>query len=174
MPLKQHIILSGFMGCGKSTLGRKLAREWTVPFYDLDYRIEAAEEMSIPKIFEHKGETYFRSVERDQVERLKHLNPGIVALGGGSLQSDEIVAYLKNIGFLVYLEIPFHQLLKRIDETSRPLVNQNGSQKNDLRMRFDQRQQYYRQAHCIVSLEGTESIDESLHQLKEHLSEIHD
>jgi shikimate kinase len=167
MKMEQHLILAGFMGAGKSTIGRRLSKSWQVPFYDLDYRIEQSEEMSIPKIFNHKGEEYFRAVELDELKKLSDLNPGVVALGGGALQSDEVIDFLKGIGRLVYLNVPFEVLMKRIGHSERPLVQQNGQADETLKQRFEERQRFYRQADFIISVTENESIEETASKVED-------
>ncbi|HXN07130.1 MAG TPA: shikimate kinase, partial [Nitrospiria bacterium] len=124
-PIRQ-IVLTGFMGTGKSTVGQLLSRHYCAPFYDTDRLIEEKEKMSISGIFKRKGEPYFRKVEseviRDLVSRPAELK--VISSGGGVLLSDENVRNLKKDGILICLTADSSTILKRLrEETGRPLLN---------------------------------------------------
>ena len=81
------LFLVGFMGAGKTTVGRVLAEALTIPFFDLDDLIESAEQTSIKQIFDEKGEVYFRKREHDLLRTMRFVERGVVATGGGPLRS---------------------------------------------------------------------------------------
>ncbi len=116
-----NIYMTGFMGAGKTTVGRRLARELALPFEDLDQRIEAAEGRSIARIFKEDGEPAFRRLEVLHARDLPA--PGVFALGGGALSNPGLLRRLRQTGTLVFLDWPFPVLLRRIrGDSTRPLA----------------------------------------------------
>nr|MDQ3280409.1 shikimate kinase [Acidobacteriota bacterium] len=101
------IYLVGFMGSGKTTVGRELAARIDAPFFDLDELIEAAEKMSIKEIFGHRGEAYFRKRERDLLRSTRNLDAGVIATGGGTFTFDENIQFIQSEGMSVYLSAPY-------------------------------------------------------------------
>lgn len=133
------VILSGFMGSGKTSVGLAAAQRLGWAFVDLDAEIERQERISIPDIFSARGEAYFRKVESDTLQavvRAGHLSPGMVlALGGGTLTDPAAVQLVKRIGRLVYLEVDIGVAWERVAASSRPLVGD----KQDFEELFEQR-----------------------------------
>jgi len=121
------IYLVGFMGSGKSTIGRLLAERIGWHFVDLDEEIEAAENMSILEIFETRGEAEFRRVEREKMrERVRAIEcgrPTVLALGGGAIVQPENYALVENNGIAIWLDCPFETVRRRVETAShRPLA----------------------------------------------------
>jgi len=126
-------VLTGFMGSGKSTTGKKLAHELGIEFADLDLIVVEECKMSIPRIFKIKGEKYFREKERYCLEKLmKQKGSLVISTGGGALINPENVRTVKEKqGFIVYLEIALDEALKRLgDKNERPLLQ--GKAKEDI------------------------------------------
>ena len=118
------IFLCGFMGCGKSHIGRLLAAQLDMPLVDLDRYIVNAENMSIPEIFDKFGEPHFRSLEAKFIRELSGGN--IVATGGGALINDKTAEYARESGISVYINTSFDLCYKRIKgDKNRPLVMSN-------------------------------------------------
>lgn len=110
--LSTRVILIGFMGSGKSSVGRLLAKEQKTFFLDTDAMIESSEGQSINQIFSKKGEAYFRSLENDTVSWLKeNVNKAVISAGGGMLVYCKA---LKEVGTVVYLKVPFKTILSRM------------------------------------------------------------
>lgn len=124
---KISIYLCGFMGCGKSHIGKMTAGVLKMPFVDLDKYIVKAEGMSIPEIFEKYGEPHFRSLEAKYIRELSGGN--VVATGGGALINDETASFAQQSGISVYINTSFDVCYKRIKgDTNRPLVMNNTPQ----------------------------------------------
>lgn len=135
------IYLCGFMGCGKSFLGKKLAKKLNVPFTDLDEYIVKKEGRSIPEIFAAEGEPYFRSTEAECIRELS--GGGVVATGGGALLNPETAAFANETGDTVYLDVSFPACYGRIkNDTNRPLVVSNT--KEQLNELYNKRREIYR------------------------------
>src|SRR5205085_2176545 len=117
------IYLVGFMGAGKTTVGRELAARLDVPFFDLDELVEAAEKSSIKEIFAQHGEPYFRKRERDILRSTRHLERAVVATGGGTFTFDDNIQFIQAEGISVYLAAPYSLLRARVGDKAaeRPL-----------------------------------------------------
>jgi shikimate kinase len=180
--LPDRIFLCGFMGAGKSTIGKRLAERLDVSFLDLDDYIEKEAGKEIPKIFEKEGETEFRRLERQSLLKLIRNYQGVIALGGGSLQNQHIVDHIKLNGLLIFIETPFSVILERITgQKNRPLLlNEQGNVKDkeilkeELKTLYEQRLSYYRQAELsIVNDEKQEPknmVDSLIKKIEYHVS----
>jgi shikimate kinase len=166
--LPDRIFLSGFMGAGKSVLGKTLADKLEVPFLDLDDRIEANADQSIPEIFNQSGEAGFRTLERRALMEVVREFKGVVALGGGSLQSQHMVDHLKINGLLVFIETPISVILDRISQDpDRPLlVDEEGNPKpretleEEMTALYKERLPLYEQAVITVTNDGSGDPEE--------------
>ena len=129
----RNIILIGYMGSGKSTVGRKAAKAVEYTFLDTDDLIEKEEGMTISKLFEEKGDPYFREKETETIRRLMgEPNGNIIATGGGLPMKEGNAELLKELGTVIYLKAETDTLLKRLSgDTTRPLL-QNGELRNKI------------------------------------------
>lgn len=129
-----NIILIGYMGCGKSTVGKKAARALEYTFLDTDTLIEETEGMAVSELFAQKGEAYFREKEMETVcNLLKAPKGNIIATGGGLPMKEGNSTLLKKLGTVIYLKAETDTLLKRLSgDTSRPLLKEG-----DLRTKID-------------------------------------
>lgn len=145
------IFLCGFMGCGKSTVGKILAKRLKCCCIDLDDYIEEQEGMTIPEIFEQKGEPYFREKETEALAAFGDIG-GVVATGGGALLSDKNGETAKKSGMAVFIDTDFNVCYDRIkDDPHRPIAA--SSTREQLKARFDDRKPKY-QAHSHFTVSG--------------------
>ena len=153
------IYLVGFMGCGKSTVGRVLADELGWSFYDLDDEIENAAGSKIGEIFDTQGEQMFRAIEASalakRVRAVQSGQPQVIALGGGAVMSDHNFELISNHGVVVWLDAPFETIEKRVAaESHRPLARD----REKLRALFEIRYPRYALAHFRVEAPEEEAI----------------
>jgi len=168
-PFVRPVFLCGMMGAGKSTIGKKLAEELNVPFMDLDDLIEKSEGMSIPEIFNQKGEKTFRKIERKQTINIAGNAKGIISLGGGTLQNQQIVDHLKIHGWLIFIDTPKKKILQRLQHSEgRPMLESDKEISNRINSLFDERMKYYEQAHFTVKTDE-KSVDETITEIIKRL-----
>jgi shikimate kinase len=124
MSERRHLYLSGFMGAGKSTVGRRLAARLGRPFFDLDAQVEAAAGRSVAQLFDDVGEAGFRRLEAAALEAVAATPaPAVVALGGGTVLSPANRALMRATGTLIHLAAQPHTLQARLgDGGGRPLL----------------------------------------------------
>jgi shikimate kinase len=146
--------LTGFMGAGKSTVGACLAEILGWRFLDLDSVIESSCAQTVPEIFRQHGESYFRARERQELQRLSGEKRVVLALGGGSIEDQLVLASLLKWeeACMVFLDAPLPELLARIggEAETRPLVTTPEA----LYMRHQRRLPLYRSAHLTVVTTG--------------------
>jgi len=152
------IYLVGFMGSGKSTVGRELARMMGWSFFDTDDEIEAAEGMAISEIFETRGEAEFRRIESAIVRRhvgwIGQGRPAVVALGGGAFVAEANRRLLLGNGVAVWLDCPWETVQRRVSQAAhRPLARHA----ENFRRLFDERRAIYALADVHVAVESDEA-----------------
>jgi shikimate kinase len=121
------LYLVGFMGSGKTTVGRHLAHRLGWSFFDLDDEIEAAEKTTIAELFDTRGEPEFRRIEsemlRQHVRSIERGRPAVIALGGGAFVDAANRELILQNGIAIWLDCPFERVQRRIGGTSvRPLA----------------------------------------------------
>src|SRR5271157_5492167 len=149
------IYLVGFMGSGKSTVGRELARRMGWSFFDLDDEIETAEDMAISEIFRTRGEEEFRRIESAMLRRhvgwIEQGRPAVVALGGGAFVAEANRQLLLENGVAVWLDCPWETVERRVRQAShRPLARDA----EKFRRLFDDRRAIYALADVHVPVES--------------------
>ena len=118
-----NILLTGFMGAGKTTVGRKLAKRLGFMFIDTDYEIEEEQGCGVSEIFKYGGEECFRDMETRLLVKLAETQKTIIATGGGMILREQNRKLMKNVGELVYLRVTPEELFLRLrQDRSRPLL----------------------------------------------------
>ncbi len=145
-----NIVLVGFMGCGKTTIGRKLAVRLGYHYIDTDYQIEKEEQMRIKEIFATKGEPYFRVLETRLLNRLSGLSNTVVATGGGILLTPGNLELVQNIGKMVYLRAGLEDIYERVTRNNKRPVVELDNLYSTLESMLKQRQEYYEKADYTI------------------------
>jgi len=150
---KRHVYLIGFMGAGKSTVGRLLARELGRRWVDMDMVIVREARQTIADIFSREGEAGFRRRETKLLARLaKESSPLVVSTGGGIILAKENRELLRRSGIIIYLEVPFAHIWSRLTQVSkgsdRPLFATN--REEEVRERFHERESLYREVADLI------------------------
>jgi shikimate kinase len=141
-----NIILIGFMGVGKSTVGRLLASELALSLLDTDQLIEQTEARAISEIFRTDGEEHFRGLETEVLETLQDYDNFVLSTGGGIVLKEENVALLKTMGPIILLTADPAVIYERIkNETHRPLLETADPQAEITRI-LERRRPFYARA----------------------------
>ena len=163
------IVLTGFMGTGKTSVGRELSSRLGIPFIDTDSLIEEREGMPISLIFREKGEEYFRSLERAAVEKVSKMSDAVIATGGGVIKNSRNVDDLSRGGIIIWLKADPGIILKRVmaEGGKRPLLNVEEPLR-EIRKLLTERERFYRRSDMefdtdfITPGEAAEEIIEKL------------
>jgi len=149
----KNIYLLGFMGSGKSFLGRWLSEKYNLNFLDLDEYIEESMNLSIPQIFSRIGEDGFRENEANLLRKTVDFSNNIISCGGGTPCFYDNMEWIKDYGISIYLKTSEELLFKRLNnqKSGRPLIS--GMSDDDLRnfisMKLTEREIFYKQADYI-------------------------
>lgn len=151
-----NLILIGFMGAGKTTVGKLLAREKGMTFVDTDEQIAAMEGREIPDIFAEEGEGYFRNLETGLLRRMQEdTRNSVISAGGGMPVREENRHLLRDLGCVIYLSAAKQTILERVrDDGSRPML-EGGNLEEKVERLMRERERIYRQtAHIDVRTDG--------------------
>ncbi len=163
------LFLVGFMGAGKSTLGKELAQRLSWDFFDLDEEIERSHQRSIPELFSEFGEKKFRELEKETLHSFEHRTaPYVLATGGGTPCFFDNMEWMKKKGEVLFIDIAPEELLKRLKgtETGRPVLKSLDPEKfeEEMLILLGKRRSYYLQAPWILG-KNVQKIDEVIHML---------
>jgi shikimate kinase len=143
---KRSIALIGFMGTGKSTVGRRLAEQLKITFVDIDSEIEKNNKSSIEEIFRHNGEEVFRKMEAREIERVAGMPGRVISCGGGAVLDKDSMNYLRKYCIVIWLWAGIETILKRTGENKgRPLLNVN-DKRSEIETLLTLRKPYYADA----------------------------
>lgn len=153
---KLNIVLCGFMGCGKSTVGKKLSQMTQMEFVDMDGYIEKRAGMKIPDIFEKHGEGFFRDLEHEAAVELSQRGGYVVATGGGALTFQRNVDAFKEGGVIVLLDTPLRVLQLRLkNDRNRPLLQRPDRFRFIRELRQKRMPLYRRAADVVIPTKGS-------------------
>ncbi len=157
----KNIVLMGFMGAGKTTIGKKLAKALEYEFIDTDEWIEKEQGRKISDIFAEDGEVVFRDMETDLLKRLQGSEEKFVlSIGGGMPVREENRALLRNLGIVIYLKTSKEEIIRRVSgNKNRPLL-QGGDLEEKVTNLMNAREQIYVEtAHAEVITDGKNPLE---------------
>ncbi|MGN0477306.1 MAG: shikimate kinase [Ruminococcus sp.] len=144
--MSKNIILCGFMGCGKTTVGKNLQRRSGMNMIDTDAYIEKKQGMKISEIFDKYGESYFRDLEYEACCELSKKSGIIISTGGGALTFERNVDALKKNGTIVLIDVPIDTIKERLkNDTTRPLL-QRPDRDKAMKDLYEKRMPLYKKA----------------------------
>ena len=120
---KKNILLTGFMGSGKTFIGKHIADLINFKFIDIDEIIKIDCNTSISNLFTTKGENYFRDLEHNVCKQIYNLDSSIISAGGGTLEYDRNLNLFLNNSVIIFIDTPFEVCFERCINTDRPLMN---------------------------------------------------
>lgn len=161
--LTMNIFLIGFMGSGKSTIGKKLANRLGYVFLDMDREIETTEKKSIAHLFKESGETHFRNLETNWLKNFEGEN-AVISTGGGTPCFNENFSLMKAKGKTVFLQVPATTLAQRLFHAnqSRPLlenyIQNQESLQNYIEQKLAERLTVYEQSDVMINAASFDSV----------------
>lgn len=168
-PPSPNLLLAGFMGTGKSALGRQLAKRWRRPFVDTDEVVEHLAGMTIPEIFEKHGEARFRELEREVVTGHLPASGAVIACGGGLVIPEGMAELVRSKGVVICLFASVETILRRTAGNSRRPLLKAGDLEERIRQLMRDREQAYLRAGVAVYTDGR-----SLQQLCDIVTRVYD
>lgn len=166
----KNIVLTGFMGTGKSTVGRLLAARLGRPFVDSDKKIELWHGMTIKEMFARYGEAYFRQREREAIARLSRYRNAVIATGGGVVLLEENMARLRQHGIIIALTAEIEVILARTSrKDARPLLS-GDEREQKVRELLAGRETLYAQANEVIdttTLSPQQVVEQIMHFLQQ-------
>lgn len=172
-----NVVLIGFMGAGKSTIAELLRTGWGMERIEMDALIEEREGMRISKIFETKGEPYFRDLETELLIELQARSNAVISCGGGVPMRERNVAEMKKNGRVVLLTAHPETILERVkDNHDRPLIENNKTVEGISALMEARRERYMAAADLVIETDqktGEEicrELVEKLHRMEEEAS----
>ena len=158
-----RIFLIGFMGCGKTTLGKKLARTLNYNFIDLDSYIENKTTEKITEIFDKKGEQYFRDLEKESLNEICKMDNMVLASGGGTPCFSDNKQTMLVKGICIYLKMESEDLAERLykEKNNRPLIKNLSSKDlvDFISEKLMEREVFYKKAHYILPAKNISKTD---------------
>ncbi|MEM6967100.1 MAG: shikimate kinase [Bacteroidota bacterium] len=169
-----RLFILGFMGCGKSYSGRRLAEKFNIDFIDLDQYIEEKEKRSIKAIFEKEGEDYFRRVEKQCLHEMKNKAMAVIAVGGGTPCFFDNMKWMNKMGITVFLETSVQVLASRLEKAmaGRPLLKGFSKKElvNFIEKKLEERKPFYEQ--CQILYQQKEEGQDVAEDLRKYFHRI--
>ncbi|MDO5447936.1 MAG: shikimate kinase [Prevotellaceae bacterium] len=167
----KRIFFVGYMGAGKTTFGRALAKDLNLDFYDLDSYISSRRHSLIPQIFEEKGADEFRKIERDLLHEVAWFENVVVSCGGGTPCFFDNIEFMNSQGETFYLKTSVEEILKHLQNTrtERPLLKgKSGKELEDfINAQLAEREPFYCKAKHIIDISDATSKDKIVDKLIE-------
>lgn len=171
-----RIFLTGYMGAGKTTLGKAFAHQMNIPFIDLDWYIEERFHKTVGELFAERGETGFRQLERNVLHEVAEFENVVISTGGGAPCFFDNMEFMNRMGKTVFLNVHPDVLFRRlrVAKQQRPILQ--GKQDDELKafivQALEKRAPFYRQAQYVFNadeLEDRRQMDTSVQRLKQLL-----
>ncbi|WP_418553770.1 shikimate kinase [Prevotella sp.] len=172
-----RILIIGYMGAGKTTLGKVLAKELGLPFYDLDWYIESRMMKTVPQLFAERGEEGFRKVEHNMLHEVAEFEDVVISCGGGTPCFYDNMEYMNAQGDTVYLKASPEVLYAHLQmgKVERPLLKNKTREEMQafIKEQLAEREKYYTKARHIFNvdlLDNYEKIQTSVNNLRKLLN----
>ena len=172
------IILIGFMGSGKTSTGKELAKELHFDFLDTDHWIEERNQKTIAQIFKEKGESFFRSEEKEAIAWIRNRQKVVISTGGGLWMNENNRKQLLSLGWCVWLIVSAEAAWKRVEPNSaqRPLLENMKDPLAELQSMLEKRNPIYQSAHSSFVTNGKDPKQVAIEILevlkKDHLFDL--
>ena len=168
----KNIILLGYMGAGKTSVGKVMARKLGLSFYDLDFFIEERFRRKVADIFAERGEEGFRKIEYNMLHELAEFEDVVIAVGGGTPCFFDNMDYMNSKGITVFMNASPEIIVRhlKISHTVRPLLQQKQGQEliDHISHHLEERMPYYQKAQYSINVDTLDSF-EKIDQLVDHI-----
>ena len=165
---KKNISLIGLMGSGKSIIGKHLANELDLEFYDSDIEIEKSTGKSINSIFQDNGEEYFREIEGKICLKLLDKKKCVISLGGGSILNKKVRNKISSDSYCIFLKVKIDELINRLKNTTKRPLLKNIDIKTKINSLYKSRKIYYNKADLIIENDGNKN--ETINIIKKNIN----
>jgi shikimate kinase len=165
-----NIYFCGMIGSGKTTVGKRLAQQLQLQFYDLDREMDRILGYSFHELVQQEGWLAFRELEYSICKRFAKLDSAIICLGGGTVRYEWNMDVIAGSGLVILLTAALEELIRRVKKADRPRVNVGTSVEEDIRMIWEKSRHKYFRAADIVYTTDQKSIDEEVQELKKLIS----
>lgn len=171
----KRIFLIGYMGAGKTTVGKELARMTQLSFIDLDSHIEARYHRTVSRLFAEKGEEEFRRIEKRMLQEVATFEDVVISTGGGAPCFFDNMAFMRTSGLTIYLKVTVDELAKRLEvcKHTRPVLQGKSGEelKTFIAESLAKREDYYQQAEIIFNAEVM-LTETDVHSISSQLKQI--
>lgn len=166
-----HIVIIGFMGSGKTRVGKRLSQDLNLPFIDVDRVIFRKMDMTMKEIFQRFGEPYYRALETMVIKELmKDPEKKVISLGSGLPLQEQNQKYLKNLGTIVYIKGSYETLKKRLEGSSSDPFLDGDNREDKIKKLLKQRDPVYAKYADIEVVTGVKPFDSLVKEIEQKLS----
>ncbi|MGN8630903.1 shikimate kinase [Blautia sp. HCP3S3_G3] len=165
-----HIVIIGFMGSGKTRVGKRLAQEYGLPFIDVDRVVTKKMNLTISEIFQRFGEPYYRALETLVIKELTNdKERKVISLGSGLPIQEQNQKYLKDLGTIIYLKGSLETLKKRLEAGSNNPLLEGDDREDKIKKLLKQRDPVYAKYADIEVITGVKPFEALIEEIKEKL-----
>ena len=165
-----HIVIIGFMGSGKTRVGKRLAKDLGLPFIDVDRLIVKKMNMSVKEVFERFGEPFYRALETMAVKELSTDGERkVISVSAGLPLQEQNQKYLQNMGTIIYLKGSAATLIKRLEGSNNPTLEGAENKEDKIKKLLKQRDPVYEKFADIKVVTGVKPFDELIAEIEEKL-----
>jgi len=149
------IVLIGMMGSGKTSVGKELAKKLSIDFMDIDQEIEKKYQMTIPEIFQNKGESFFRNIEENMSCKLINGKPCVIAIGGGGFLNKKIRDKIRKNATSIWINTKLDKIIQRLNKSKnkRPILDYKNLKKS-IKEIYDKRKPIYKKADYKIQIKS--------------------
>ena len=166
-----HIVIIGFMGSGKTRVGKRLAKDFDLPFIDIDRVVTRKMNLSVKDIFDKFGEPFYRALETTVIKELiKDQEQKVISLGSGLPMQEQNEKYLKELGTVVYLKGSLATLKKRLEGSSKDPMLDGDDRDEKIKKLLKQRDPVYQKFADVTVVTGEKPFEELIKEIEEKLA----
>lgn len=167
-----HIVLIGFMGSGKTRVGKQLSKDLALPFVDLEKLIIKKMNLSVREIFERFGEPFYRALETYSIKELADSKDQyVISVGAGTPMQEQNEAYLKKLGTIVYISGSYEVLKKRLEGSGKSPLLDGEDREEKIKKLLKQRDPVYKKFADITVTTGEKPFEELVKEIESKLKE---